>query len=219
MDERPLPPEVVLSDPAEPPVPTTELYEYFGTPEGVMEMPESMRAFADEEFDAERAEWAMGRLAEATASLNEKNQQAADWQERIEAWEHRVTQRDQREVRYWKGALTSMLARANARDPKIKSLTLPSGRITSSGPADGNEYVAQLDADHTADLLAWAQDYGWFDDIVKSEPSVAKLRGKIWRCDERGAFVLDPTSSELIEVPGVKVERKARTFDAKPFLT
>jgi hypothetical protein len=110
--------------------------------------------------------------------------------------------------------LEDMLRRVNERDPKVKSLSLPSGRISSQGPKPGREWTTKI-ADAEA-VVAWAEKH--FPDLVqtKKDVLVSELRDAVWRADQRGAYALDTRTNELLEVPGVVVERKERTFKAEP---
>lgn len=223
MDEVTIPEDIALG--GEPPV-TDEDFErwagqemfYLG-PDGLpMNMPESLRAFADEDFDTERAEWAMGRLRRAQGRIQANALQAREWIERIEEWLTATSRRDTIEANYFSGVLSNMARKVNERDPSVKTIRLPSGRITSSGPAPGKEWEAKVNPAEEAVLVEWAK--ARFPDAVKVEESVRvkELRSHVWRVDERGVFALDP-GGEVIPVPGAMPHRKERSFTVLPDLT
>lgn len=222
MDEATFPPELALD--GEPPVSDEDIARWasqdlhYPGPDGMpMNKSESMLAFEQAEFDMERAEWAMGRLRRAQGRVSDAYRQAEEWQERISRWLAETTKRDSREAAYFSGALCNMLRKANEADPSVKSITLPSGRITSSGPAEGNEWVASVNPAEEAVLVEWLK--ARFPEAVKVEQSVKvkELRSHVWRVDEGGVFARD--GDEVVPVPGAMPKRKERTFTAVPDLT
>lgn len=222
MDEVTIPEDIALG--GEPPV-TDEDFDrwlagdafYIG-PDGLpMNMPESLRAFSDQDFDTERAEWAMGRLRRAQGRINGNALQAREWIDRIEEWLLAANRRDNIEAAYFSGVLANMARKVNERDPSVKAIRLPSGRITSSGPTPGNEWEAKVNPAEEKVLVEWAK--ARFPDAVKVEESVRvrELRSHVWRVDERGVFALD--GEEIVPVPGAMPHRKERSFTVVPDLT
>jgi hypothetical protein len=179
------------------------------------EMPDSVRAFESEEVDLELAEKAMAVLARAQRGIKQRDAEAEQWHAHIERWHQEATRRDRATVRWADGVLQAMLRRANMADPKVKSLTLPSGTVRSTGPAPGNEYVAEF-TDEAA-FIEWAKDHR--PDLVRWKPDalISKVREGI-TVTPQGIVAVTADGEPVEEVPGVAVVRKERTFSTHPIV-
>lgn len=184
-------------------------------------MPESMRAFATSAFDPERAEWAMATLAQLKRAVAAQDAQRDAYVEKITRWHRKATVHLLDSIRYFEGVLQNMLRQSNAEDPEVKSVTLPSGSITSRGPLPGKELVAEFHpADGDLTVLAWARQH--MPDLVHSKEWVliSEVRKRLWKvgADKITAAIGDGEEREIVEVPGLVAYEKRREFKAEPIV-
>ena len=79
------------------------------------------------------AEWAMRHVAETDAELAELAHQAAEWAERIQAWfDQRAAQLGARRA-FFAGHLERYALALREDDERAKTLTLPSGKVSTQG--------------------------------------------------------------------------------------
>jgi hypothetical protein len=121
----------------------TEAAAFAGTPASVMD-------FATSELDVEYLEWAMSKVARAQRQLRGDERQAEKYHARIDRWFARRRSAAQTATAFFEGILTAAGRQAHAADDRTKSLVLPSGTISSSGPARGNEQEVIISG-HTPD--------------------------------------------------------------------
>jgi hypothetical protein len=79
------------------------------------------------------AEWAMRHVAAADAQIAALAAQAEEWRERIDAWLERESSRPQATRAFFVGHLERYALNLRAADPAAKTLSLPSGRVTTVG--------------------------------------------------------------------------------------
>lgn len=79
------------------------------------------------------AEWALAKLAEAQQELVDATLRRDAYVERIDAWYGRDVERLTPRVAFFKGRLTAYMRSLREADAHRKSLSLPSGRLTSTG--------------------------------------------------------------------------------------
>jgi hypothetical protein len=184
-------------------------------------MPESLRAFATAAYDPDRAEWAMASLAERKRAIAEQEARRDAYKDKIDRWFAKATAGLDDDVRYFEGVLTNMLRQAHDEDPNIKSVSLPSGSITSTGPTPGNELVAEFHpVGGEVDVLQWAKQNKPDLVHVKEWVNISEVRKAVWRVtrDKVTAAIGEGEQQEIVEVPGLVAFERRRTFTAKPIV-
>jgi phage host-nuclease inhibitor protein Gam len=175
------------------------------------------------ETDAERwqitdnlsAEWAMRKVAEAERARDRTHEQAFAWREQIDRWEAEQLKPLNRTVSFFTGHLAQFLQELRSADPDTKSLSLPSGRVSSKR---GQAKVRVIDE---AQVIAFLQKYAEemdrpAEDFLRAKVEVKTLALRELLSEdglEAGLAVLD---SDDYVVPGVEVTPPAVTFTVKP---
>jgi phage host-nuclease inhibitor protein Gam len=142
------------------------------------------------------AEWACAKVAAVDAELARLDQQYEEWLERLNDWRNAAVKPLQQRREFFAGHLADYLRRLREADPRTKSLSLPSGkvssRITPARPVVVDE----------AAVIAWvhASDHA---ELVKVAEFIrlSELR-KFVVVD--GEKVVDPSTGDVL--PGVAVE-------------
>lgn len=224
-----LPPELVVDvEPFE----LEELDRYLAaTAEGTEMSDTPVGAFVEAaEYSFERAEWAMAQLAVHQAEVDVLHARAHELHDRIDRWFKAESVKATGRKDFFDGALCTMLRRRNTEDPAVKSIALPSGLITSSGPKDPN--ATEIDFDGAAgktEFIEWAQRYR--RDLLTYEPKVLISALRALGPDDDGlleredgtvlasVLITDEEANEAyvdVQVPGMSSRRTERTFKAKP---
>lgn len=209
-----LPPEIITD---EPPVSDEEFDAWAAQAEGEWELPPAMAEFAVAPYAFEQAEWAMAKLARYTADLATTHERAEALHEKIAAWFDRESAVLETKARYFDGVLTNMLRQVNAEDPGIKTIRLPSGTITSSGPRDPDEMFVEFDGVAGKEaFIEWAYTNNRIE-MLKIEPEalISEVRENVQARPDGTVVVADP-DGEVVAVPGLSARRRERTFKAKP---
>lgn len=186
-------------------------------------IPESVRAFMTGAFDIERADWAMAKMAKAQGQLAEATARRDVLRARVESWFDRAERAASAEMAFFEPMLVAYLRTANEADPKVKSMTLTCGKVTSSGPAVGNELAVVVPDTEMAEaeVIAWAESRLEGDELasvvkVKKTVLISGLRQLVRiTTDDVGAHTVR-LIEDGTEVPMLAIERKVRTFKVQP---
>lgn len=196
------------------------------------EVPESVRAFMTGQVDPERMEWAMAHVAtidaEAAAAREQRNVMVA----RMDDWLSRQTRALAGRRGFFESYLTSALRAAHEADDKVKSIALPSGRVTSTGPAKGRELVVELIKENEAELVVWLESALAGQPELYGQPATAdsaEVKGvvrvvkSVLVSELRKIVAADPTSPGVARraddgtpVPHVAVTHKEREYKVVP---
>lgn len=79
------------------------------------------------------AAWALAKVAEAEAAIEDATAQAVEWYGRIDAWLKDQTAPHRRTLNYFTGQLERYALDVREADPKRKSLVLPGGKVQTTG--------------------------------------------------------------------------------------
>lgn len=165
------------------------------------------------------AEWAMRRLAEAEARLDEINRQANEWVAEIEAWAAREAARPEATAAYFRGLLEEYGRAVRADDPKAATVRLPSGSIESTARKPAPKIV---DPDA---LVAWAQtnrpDVVETTTTYKVPAAVAKTLGHVVEFAGGADPEVDGVTRLFVTddgeaIPGIEVEGPRLDVRVKP---
>lgn len=103
---------------------------------GEDELPEQVRAWTITDDDS--ADWAMRRLAQYEREMAELEERATAWAAKIETWFEQASRRPWSSADFFRAHLQAYaLRRRFETDGRVKTVTLPSGRIATrpgSGP-------------------------------------------------------------------------------------
>jgi hypothetical protein len=193
------------------------------------ELPLHFREIANAEYDFELAEHLMAKLAAVKAEQDADQAHLKEYVDRLKRWYEPRTKRRKVLVAFLEGSLTGMLRRLHEADPKKKSVSLPSGSITSTGPKAGNELVVEFDGGKVGQdaFIEWALAHGRSDMVqVEYKVLISDVREGV-RIDESegegdaaGTVVADVPGEggekATVAVPGLTVRRKERSFSVKP---
>lgn len=171
--------------------------------------------------DDSAAEWAMRKLAAATARAQEIDAAAQQHHEEIDRWVDRRMRPARREVEFFEAILVDYGIR-QVEEAKRKTVDVPSGKIRSLDRRETPKIVVT----NPADLAAWAGTTLSGDDASEVVPPqdpkvlVSKLADHVEvvlarDADDRivGARIIDENG---VEVPGVAVEYGDLTTKAVP---
>lgn len=180
--------------------------------EVVMDLADSEGAPAWTVTDKGSAEWAMRHVVIVTAELAELKAQANDWAERIDYWFTRASAQAAATQAFFEHHLKEYAIEERARtDGKVKSVVLPSGRVSTTGPKPGNDTKVVV-ADE-AKVLAWAKAEKVLDDVAPPKPRsvlLKPLRALVMVAEhDDGTHTVLTLSGE--PVPGCAVELVAVT--------
>ncbi len=99
------------------------------------------------------AAWAMAHVAQAEAALSDLTAQAVGWYGRIDEWLVKESAPLRRTLNFFTGQLERYALDVREADPKRKSLTLPNGKVQTTGKA------AKVIVTDEAELIQWAQTH------------------------------------------------------------
>lgn len=156
------------------------------------------------------AAFVMAKLAAATREINAAEAQADEWRERIGSWLYDTTRRATATRSWAEALLCRYLEDRNAADPKVKSIPLPDGKITST--AGRIEWVV---ADPDAVLEAAATDPDLSELVVPASVAGPQTLAKLLTARESEG---DAVTADGTIVPGITVRRRARTYKATPIV-
>lgn len=120
------------------------------------------------------AEWAMRHVAELDQDLAVIAAQDRAWKLRIEEWRARTTRAAEARRRFFTGHLEDYQRRRRHANPKAKTLSLPSGKVTSTTTGGTAKVV------DTEKVVAWFEEKfpDHFADVVKIEETIKVVE---WR--------------------------------------
>lgn len=143
------------------------------------------------------AEWAMRRVAALDAKLAHLAELRDGWASRIAQWFDRSAVRLGRERLFFAARLVAYQERRRLADKRAKTLTLPSGDVTSTATG-GNLVIVDKAA-----VVAWAEALGGdaLDAIVKvtKEPLVSKMGPFVKMVDREAGSVVKLECGHLAE--------------------
>ena len=189
-------------------------------PEILAAMTDPDRPFSIE--DDESAEWALGVYRSAQARIADQADLAARYRARIDTWFEELTSADRQTVDRMADLLaTYAIRRREETDDRVKTVTLPSGKVKTRG---STQPVVKIDDQD--EVLAWAQDN--LPDVVTtvSRVLVTDLRTHAHPAQvpivlDGGALAVDDAGEPITEwvaqtadgniVPGVVVDLPAVT--------
>lgn len=133
--------------------------------------------------DMAQAEWCLGMVRHLAAEQTAIRAQAALWRQQIDDWEQRATAAPGRRQAFLEAALGAYTAERVAADPKVRTVHLPSGRLTATVPKTATVIVtdeaALLDwlyqAEHTADGANPTEAAALAHDAIKRTPDTVLL--------------------------------------------
>lgn len=181
-------------------------------------VPDEIRRWAISDDGA--AEWAMSHVAAIDVEVIELTQRRDEWQRRIDAWFTHGSERLLRRRSFFAAHLIDYGARRRDANPKApKTLSLPSGRITSS---DRSATVRVVSDELLADWLRERELLVGPDgaEVALWTPKVyaAPLR-KVLATNGEAVTVI-ATGEKLDEVPpGLSIEPAHTVYDVKPVLS
>jgi len=161
----------------------------------------------------EEAEWALRKLIQARTRIAEVEDQAHAFIERIKSWSTEQLSQHLRDEMFFQFHLEEFARAKREADPKLKTLRLPSGSISSRsvGPrpvVTDEAALVEFMKDFCAEMGLPPETYL----RVKVEPKLAEVR-KILAPEglEKGMAVV--THGE--QVPGLEIEPGKTTFSVK----
>lgn len=180
------------------------------------EAEDALSALTVEDLDG--ASWAAGRLHRAQRKVAELATLAADQHARINDWLEAETARLARDVAFFEGRLQGFHEYALRADPKrAKTINLPNGTALASQAGKLAVEVVDLAA-----LIEYAETLGIAEEILdypdpkpKKVAISAKFASKAEDETEPGSYAAFDRESG-VEVPGVEIVRKPRTFSIRP---
>lgn len=204
MTDPTLPPDLALDE---------DIPEWVTAPDGP---PELVDAWMNSD---QRAEWAMRDLVRAQQRIIDAKLQRDAWVQRIDMWYEDVTATDVGTVARNTRVLERYAIACRAADPNRKTVTLPSGEITTRRATEPRVEIVDEKA-----VLLWARERFPDDDVyetfvrVTHSPLVSTLRTVMeiaTATDDAGTdrFVVD-SDGEL--VPGVEIVDPVTTATVKP---
>ncbi|MFZ5852292.1 MAG: host-nuclease inhibitor Gam family protein [Actinomycetota bacterium] len=150
--------------------------------------------------DLAQAAWAMRKLRQAQARIDEVKAVADAEIERVQAWAEAAISGHAKDRAYFEGLLVDYALRCREENPKVKSLALPGGRVATRESGGGWTAVDM------AALVAWAEArHPDLVEVRKNVPLTAAKRA----LQAAGDVVVDPDSGEV--VPGLAVGPKGIT--------
>lgn len=152
------------------------------------------------------AEWLMSKLAAASSEVAHAEVEAALYRQRIDAWLEARTRQARQTIAWSEAHLCHYLADKHAADPKVKSLPLPSGKVTS------REGSLEWRVTDPSVFVPFVRSVG-LAGLVKEEPAGMRELSKALTAVEGQGCAVTPDGER---VPGVTVERRPRTFKAQP---
>lgn len=172
--------------------------------------------------DEAAAEWAMRHVAGIDVELRQHVDRRDEWSAKIDRWFDQASGRLLRRRAFFQAHLIDYGARCRAADPKApKTLTLPSGRITSS---DRKAQVKVVDDEL---LAAWLAERDLL--VTPSGEAIVQTTTKVYAVPLRkvltpagSGVVIVPTAEVLTPAeipPGLDVEPEHTTYDVKPDLS
>jgi hypothetical protein len=146
-------------------------------------------------------EWIMAKAARTAAELERITAEAADWRERIDRWEADTKVEHLRTLAWAEGHLTDWLRRLHEDDPKVLSVSLPSGAVRSRAGSPRWKINPFF-------FVPWALVND--PDMVRVTPALAVIKSGLVRKDDQAVTL----EGEI--VPGVSVSDGERTFTVRP---
>jgi phage host-nuclease inhibitor protein Gam len=132
-------------------------------------VPVAVRSFRIE--DDATADWAMAKVGAIDAELAELTSRADAYRRRIGAWFDHAAKPLVGRRRLLEGHLKDYARRERVRDPKRKTLVLPTGRVSSRGASAPSVKVADEDA-----VIAWAKAHLEGDELAAVVKVVESVR-------------------------------------------
>ena len=107
------------------------------------------------------AAWALAKVAEAEAAIEDATAQAVEWYGRIDAWLKDQTAPHRRTLNYFTGQLERYALDQREADPKRKSVPLPGGKVQTTAKS------AKVIVTDEAAVIEWAKVHA--PEAVKTE--------------------------------------------------
>lgn len=144
------------------------------------------------------AEWAMRRLASLREALGEARAMRDAWVARIDEWFNAASGPHSRRVGFFEAHLSDYARRRREADPTAKTLSLPSGKVTSRAAG------ARVVVAHDEAFLAWCRENGLEKELTRTKVEIdlaaLKKMAEIVTHDGRPTVIIDGE-----EVPGVGI--------------
>ena len=99
------------------------------------------------------AAWALAKVAEAEAAIEDATAQAVEWYGRIDEWLKDQTAPHRRTLNYFTGQLERYALDVREADPKRKSVALPGGKVQTTGKS------AKVVVTDEVALIEWARTH------------------------------------------------------------
>lgn len=150
------------------------------------------------------AEWALRKIAVATAELAELDAKAKRWAEKIQAWFEQAAKDPARTAEFFT-AQVERYAMAERREHDRKSVRLPSGKFSTRQSADALEIVDE------ETLVSWARAFLPDAVRVREDVQVSTLRSLVSIVDIDDVYVwVDEETGEKRGLPPGTSVRRAR---------
>lgn len=165
---------------------------------------EQHRDGAVEEFtidDQSKADWALRKLRELKQEKERNEEFAKQEKERIDEWLERENGKIDQSIQYFEGQLAAYLDRLRQDNPKLKSVSLPNGRIGFRRRPAKWTYNDEV-------LLDGLKENGR-EDLIKRKETVDKqsLKKSVKVVDGRA---VDPETGWIVE--GIEIEDQGEVF-------
>ncbi|HSH52363.1 MAG TPA: host-nuclease inhibitor Gam family protein [Bacteroidales bacterium] len=174
-----------------------------------MEAKESLQKFLDSEHkdrfkvtDESSANWALRKIAQHQKQMEQNNLVAEEEIYKIETWNKQVNNEAQQSIDYFQSLLAEYAAEKRKENPKMKTIKLPSGKLTfrKQQPRwnfdDEKAALKSLKENDAADLIK-----------VTEKPKLAEIK-KAFIVKE--GKVVNPDTGQIVE--GITVENQPDKF-------
>lgn len=125
------------------------------------------------------AEWAMRHIVTANAELEKLREQADDWEARIHQWFTQRARPLQAKVAFMDAHLERYALARREADEKAKTLTLPSGKVRTTGSSPKVVIVVCADGTTPA-AMEWARQHAPEAIETTHRLLVSRLREHVW---------------------------------------
>src|SRR5688500_12077491 len=145
-----------MTDPLPPALlsPGSDVEQWVGTiasTDDELDLPEQVQAWRIDGTGS--AAWAMAHVAQAEAALSDLTAQAVEWYGRIDEWLVKESAPYRRTRDFFAGQLERYALDVREADPKRKSVSLPSGKVQTTGKS------AKVIVTDEPELIQWAQKH------------------------------------------------------------
>jgi hypothetical protein len=159
--------------------------------------------------DLGAAEWAMAHVHALTTEIDAVKEQARLWHMAIDEWAHNVQRAPALRLERFNQALVRWAQAERDRDPRKRTLALPSGKVAATVPRSGTVVIRDHDA-----ALRWLTTVPWGEDAIKRPPPEVKISVVRQHIKPDDVTEVDPDTGEPtgldLEPPG------PATYTVKP---